>query len=55
MRLRNQANQVKAGGRPDNYLAPYDYGDFERAHLRDAFVVVRTMQSALANGGRAPA
>lgn len=55
MRLRNQANQVKAGLKPDNYLAPYDYGDFERAHLRDAFVVVRTMQSALANGGRAPA
>lgn len=55
MRLRNQANQVKAGQKPDNYLAPYDYGDFERSHLRDAFVVVRTMQSALANGGRAPA
>lgn len=55
MRLRNQANQVKDGFRPDNYLAPYDYGDFERAHLRDAFVVVRTMQSALANSGRAPA
>lgn len=55
MRLRNQASQVKTGLKPDNYLAPYDYGDFERAHLRDAFVVVRTMQSALANGGRAPA
>jgi CBS domain-containing protein len=55
MRLRNQKNQVKAGLKPDNYLAPYDYGDFERSHLRDAFVVVRTMQSALANSGRAPA
>lgn len=55
MRLRNQKNQVKARLKPDNYLAPYDYGDFERSHLRDAFVVVRTMQSALANSGRAPA
>ncbi|MCJ8518719.1 CBS domain-containing protein [Pseudorhizobium tarimense] len=50
LRLRNQAAQVKAANRPDNYLGPYDLGDFERSHLRDAFVVVRTMQSALANG-----
>ncbi|WP_440409474.1 DUF294 nucleotidyltransferase-like domain-containing protein [Neorhizobium petrolearium] len=53
-RLRNQATQVRAGLRPDNYLGPYEFGDFERSHLRDAFVVVRTMQSALANSGRAP-
>ncbi|MFN7103184.1 MAG: DUF294 nucleotidyltransferase-like domain-containing protein [Pseudorhizobium sp.] len=53
LRLRHQASQVKAGVRPNNYLGPYDLGDFERSHLRDAFVVVRTMQSALANGGAA--
>ena len=53
-RLRNQAAQVKAGRRPDNYLAPYEFGDLERSHLRDAFVVVRTMQSALAQRGSAP-
>ena len=53
LRLRNQAAQVKAGGKPDNYLGPYDLGDFERSHLRDAFVVVRTMQSALSNAGAA--
>ena len=53
-RLRNQAAQVKAGRKPDNYLGPYDFGDFERSHLRDAFVVVRTMQSALAHRGSAP-
>jgi len=53
LRLRNQAAQVKAGGTPNNYLGPYDLGDFERSHLRDAFVVVRTMQSALANAGAA--
>jgi len=53
-RLRNQANQIKAGERRSNYLGPYEFGDFERSHLRDAFVVVRTMQSALANSGSAP-
>ncbi|MEW9616238.1 DUF294 nucleotidyltransferase-like domain-containing protein [Shinella sp. S4-D37] len=53
-RLRNQAAQIKAGRKPDNYLGPYEFGDFERSHLRDAFVVVRTMQSALAHRGSAP-
>ena len=54
LRLRNQAMQIKAGQKPDNYLNPYDMGEFERSQLRDAFVVVRTMQSALANCGVAP-
>lgn len=46
MRLENQAHLIRAGRKPDNFLAPSDLSDFERAHLRDAFVVVRTMQSA---------
>ncbi|KFE36676.1 DUF294 nucleotidyltransferase-like domain-containing protein [Thioclava atlantica] len=50
MRLENQANLARAGRKPDNYLAPSDLSDFERSHLRDAFVVVRTMQSALGHG-----
>ena len=41
---------VRAGRKPDNFLAPSDLADFERSHLRDAFVVVRTMQSALGQG-----
>lgn len=49
-RLENQAHLVRAGRRPDNYLSPADLGDFERSHLRDAFVVVRGMQSALGHG-----
>lgn len=53
-RLRNQAAQVKAGHRPDNYLSPYDMGEFERSQLRDAFVVVRTMQAGLAHRGALP-
>ncbi|NHF72197.1 putative nucleotidyltransferase substrate binding domain-containing protein [Paracoccus xiamenensis] len=50
LRLQNQAHLVRAGRKPDNYLSPADLADFERSHLRDAFVVVRTMQSALGQG-----
>jgi CBS domain-containing protein len=49
-RLRHQAEQVRAGGRPDNFMAPARLSDLERSHLRDAFVVVKTMQSALGHG-----
>ncbi len=54
IRLENQANQIQAGRAPDNFLAPSDLSDFERSHLRDAFVVVRTMQSALGHARGAP-
>src|SRR5690606_36392112 len=47
IRLQNQADMIKYGHKPSNYLAPADLSDFERNHLRDAFVVVRTMQSAI--------
>jgi len=50
MRLENQATLVRAGRKPDNFVAPSDLSDFERSHLRDAFVVVRTMQSAAGHG-----
>ena len=50
MRLENQAHLARSGRKPDNYLAPSDLSDFERSHLRDAFVVVRTMQSAAGHG-----
>ncbi|MEL6644971.1 MAG: DUF294 nucleotidyltransferase-like domain-containing protein [Pseudomonadota bacterium] len=49
-RLEHQARQIGAGEAPDNYLAPTALSDFERSHLRDAFVVVRTMQSAVGQG-----
>jgi CBS domain-containing protein len=49
-RLEHQMRRVKAGERPDNFMAPTDLSEFERSHLRDAFVVVRTMQSALGHG-----
>jgi len=49
-RLDHQVTQIKAGIKPDNYLDPSNLSDFERSHLRDAFVVVKTMQSALGSG-----
>ena len=49
-RLEHQADLVRKVQAPDNYLAPSDLSDFERSHLRDAFVVVKTMQSALGHG-----
>ena len=49
-RLQHQADQIRTGVAPDNFLAPSDLSDFERSHLRDAFVVVKTMQSALGHG-----
>ncbi|MEM8592210.1 MAG: putative nucleotidyltransferase substrate binding domain-containing protein, partial [Pseudomonadota bacterium] len=49
-RLEHQAAQVKAGDKPSNYLDPSELSDFERSHLRDAFVVVKTMQSAAGSG-----
>ncbi|WP_339107731.1 DUF294 nucleotidyltransferase-like domain-containing protein [Thioclava sp. GXIMD4216] len=49
-RLENQARQIRKGAAPDNYLAPSALPDFERSHLRDAFVVVRSLQSALGHG-----
>jgi CBS domain-containing protein len=53
-RLEHQAAMVRIGQKPDNFLAPSELSDFERSHLRDAFVVVRTMQSAAAQSRGAP-
>ncbi|MGE0310150.1 MAG: DUF294 nucleotidyltransferase-like domain-containing protein [Lautropia sp.] len=49
IRLRHQAAQVEAGARPDNFLAPGELSGLERSHLRDAFIVVRTIQRSLAS------
>ncbi len=45
-RLHHQAAQVRAGAAPDNFMAPGRLSPFEQSHLRDAFLVVRTMQAA---------
>ena len=49
-RLELQTNQIKAGHAPENYLDPSNLSDFERSHQRNAFVVVKTMQSAVGSG-----
>jgi CBS domain-containing protein len=49
-RLQHQADLVKQGQAPDNFLQPSTLSDFERSHLRDAFVVVKSMQSAVGHG-----
>jgi CBS domain-containing protein len=50
-RLAHQAAQIKHGEKPDNFMSPSDLSDFERSHLRDAFVVIKTMQSAAGSRG----
>jgi CBS domain-containing protein len=49
-RLMHQATLIKRSEAPDNFMAPTDLSDFERSHLRDAFVVIKTMQSAVSQG-----
>ena len=49
-RLIHQAAQIRHGEKPDNFMAPADLSDFERSHLRYAFVVVKTMQNAASSG-----
>ncbi|WP_299784983.1 DUF294 nucleotidyltransferase-like domain-containing protein [uncultured Marivita sp.] len=49
-RLEHQAEQVRAGVVPDNFLSPTSLSDFERSHLRDAFVVIKSLQSAVGHG-----
>ncbi|MDW4498821.1 DUF294 nucleotidyltransferase-like domain-containing protein [Sulfitobacter sp. D35] len=49
-RLEHQARQIAEGRAPDNFLAPGALSELDRNHLRDAFMVVKTMQSALGQG-----
>nr|WP_242509459.1 DUF294 nucleotidyltransferase-like domain-containing protein [Rhodovulum imhoffii] len=49
-RLRHQARQIRAGQKPDNFMAPGQMSELERNHLRDAFTVIKTMQSAASQG-----
>jgi len=50
MRLRHQARQIRDGEKPDNFLAPSRLSSFERNHLKDAFGVIKGLQSALGHG-----
>ena len=48
MRIQHQARQIAQGWTPDNFLDPADISNFERTQLKDAFQVVQTLQSVLA-------
>lgn len=48
-RLKHQAEQIRQGQKPDNFMSPEDLSHFERNHLKDAFAVIKTIQSALAS------
>ncbi|MCL5779118.1 DUF294 nucleotidyltransferase-like domain-containing protein [Limibaculum sp. FT325] len=54
IRLEHQARQVREGRKPDNFMAPATLSELERGHLKDAFMVIKTMQSALAHSRGAP-
>nr|WP_321456011.1 DUF294 nucleotidyltransferase-like domain-containing protein [uncultured Cohaesibacter sp.] len=47
MRLEHQARQIREGRKPDNFLAPATLSELERNHLKDAFIMIKTQQSAL--------
>ena len=49
-RLQHQLLRIQSGKAPDNFLKPDELSDLEQHHLRDAFLVVKTMQSALGQG-----
>lgn len=47
LRIQHQARQMAADQTPDNHINPDDLSNFERHQLKDAFVVVQTMQSVM--------
>lgn len=46
LRVEHQARQLQESVEPDNYLAPKEISRLEREHLKDAFKVIKTMQSS---------
>jgi signal-transduction protein with cAMP-binding, CBS, and nucleotidyltransferase domain len=48
MRIRHQARQMAKGEKPDHHLDPAEISNFERTQLKDAFTVVQSLQSVLA-------
>lgn len=47
LRIQHQTRQMAAGTLPDNHLHPEELSNFEQSQLKDAFVVVQSMQKAL--------
>jgi CBS domain-containing protein len=47
LRMRHQANQLAHGHRADNFVSPDELSTLERGHLKDAFLLINTMQESL--------
>jgi CBS domain-containing protein len=47
VRISHQANAVRRGEAPNNFVRPSELSAFERSHLKDAFALVRSMQATL--------
>ncbi len=50
LRLRHQTSQIRAGIKPDNFMVPDTLSALERNHLKDAFAVVKALQSSVSKG-----
>lgn len=47
LRLEHQARQIREGKKPDNFMAPSRLSALEQNYLKEAFGVVKIMQSAI--------
>lgn len=47
LRIRHQAEQVRRGEAPNNFLPPLQLSELERQHLKDAFRVIQQFQEIL--------
>jgi CBS domain-containing protein len=47
LRMRHQARLLRRGEKADNFLSPDELSPLERGHLKDAFVLINTMQESL--------
>ena len=46
--FQHQARQIRAGEKPNYHIDPNSLGKMDREHLRDAFIIIKSMQNALA-------
>jgi CBS domain-containing protein len=47
LRMQHQTRQLRRGAKADNYLSPDSLSRLERAHLKDAFSLINTMQESI--------
>ena len=47
LRIQHQAQQIRLGKAPDNYVPPGELSELEREHLKHAFKVIQSMQETM--------